>query len=78
VKSQIGGDTYGFYFGGNCFGCNAYTMFANLAAADQAPFTKDGTVANFDTPAMKATLDLYKQLWDSGAVAPGAKAALHS
>ncbi len=74
IRDKIGGDTYGFYFGGNCFGCNAYTMFANLAAADQAPFTKDGTVANFDTPAMKATLDLYKQLWDSGAVAPGAKA----
>lgn len=74
IREKVGGDTYGFYFGGNCFGCNAYTMFGNLAAADQAPLTDDGTTANFDTPAMKATLDLYKQLWDSGAVAPSAKA----
>lgn len=73
IRQKVGGDTYGFYFGGNCFGCNAYTMFGNLAAAGQEPFKKDGTVADFDTPAMKATLDLYKQLWDSGAVAPSAK-----
>lgn len=74
IREKVGGDTYGFYFGGNCFGCNAYTMFGNLAAADQVPLTDDGTTANFDTPAMKATLDLYKELWESGAVAPSAKA----
>jgi multiple sugar transport system substrate-binding protein len=71
-KSALAG-TYGFYFGGNCSGCNAYTMFANLAAAGQQPFTVGGTKANFDTSAMKDTLQLYKQLWDAGVVPPSAK-----
>jgi multiple sugar transport system substrate-binding protein len=73
IRSKVGGDTYGFYFGGNCAGCNAYTMFAYLAAAGTPPFTNDGKTANFNTPTMKATLDLYKQLWDEGVVAPSAK-----
>jgi multiple sugar transport system substrate-binding protein len=73
IRSKIGGDTYGFYFGGNCSGCNAYTMLANLAAAGDVPFKDNGKTANFDTPAMKSTLDLYKQLWDDGLVAPSAK-----
>lgn len=66
-------DTYGFYFGGNCPGCNAYTMFGNLAAADEEPFLDDGQTANIDTDAMKETLDLYKRLWDDGLVAPSAE-----
>ncbi|AQY01834.1 ABC transporter substrate-binding protein [Microbacterium foliorum] len=73
VRENVGGDVYGFYFGGNCSGCNAYTMFGNLAAAGDLPLTDDGATANVDTPAMKETLDLYKQLWDEGLVAPGAE-----
>jgi multiple sugar transport system substrate-binding protein len=48
-------------------------MFGYLAAAGQPPFTNNGKTANFNTPAMKAVLDLYKQLWDEGVVAPSAK-----
>jgi multiple sugar transport system substrate-binding protein len=66
-------DTYGFYFGGNCPGCNAYTMFGNLAAGGDEPFTDNGKTANFDTATMEATLKLYKQLWDQGLVAPSAQ-----
>ena len=66
-------DTYGFYFGGNCPGCNAYTMFGNLAAADEKPFLDDGATANLDTEAMEETLALYKRLWDDGLVAPSAE-----
>ncbi len=73
VREKVGGDTYGFYFGGNCHGCNAYTMFGYLAGAAQPPFTDQGTTANFNTPAMESTLELYKRLWDDGLVAPGAK-----
>jgi multiple sugar transport system substrate-binding protein len=66
-------DTYGFYFGGNCPGCNAYTLFGNLAAAGEEPLLDDGAKANVDTDAMKETLDLYKRLWDDGLVAPSAE-----
>ena len=66
-------DTYGFYFGGNCSGCNAYTMFGYLAAADEKPFLDDGATANFDTATMEDTLALYKKMWDDGLVAPSAQ-----
>jgi multiple sugar transport system substrate-binding protein len=73
IRTKIGGDTYGFYFGGNCSGCDAYTMMANLAAAGDAPFKNNGKTANFNTPAMAATLKLYKQLWDQGDVPASAQ-----
>lgn len=73
IRDNVGGDTYGFYFGGNCHGCNAYTMFGYLAAAGEPPFTDDGATANFDTPAMEETLELYKRLWDDGLVPPAAE-----
>lgn len=73
IRDAVGGDTYGFYFAGNCAGCNAYTMFGNLAAADEPPFAKDGTKAQIDTPAMKSTLDLYKKLVTNGLVPDSAK-----
>jgi multiple sugar transport system substrate-binding protein len=73
IRKAVGGDTYGFYFGGNCPGCNAYTMFGNLAAAGDKPFEHGGAKANIDTKAMKATLDLYRDLWKSGAVPESAE-----
>ncbi len=68
IRDNVGGDTYGFYFSGNCHGCNAYTMFGNLAAAEEPPFAEDGAVAQIDTDAMDATLSLYKKLYDEGIV----------
>jgi multiple sugar transport system substrate-binding protein len=69
----LGGDTYGFYFGGNCAGCNAYDMMAIGAAAGTPAFQKDGTKASIDNPAMNATLALYKKMWDEGIIPSGAK-----
>lgn len=67
----LGGDTYGFYFGGNCAGCNAYTMFPYLAAAGDPPLQDDGTTAAIDTPAFEQTLDLYKRMFDEGIMPAG-------
>ncbi len=73
IRDQVGGDTYSFYFSGNCAGCDAYTMLPYLAAAGEPIFTDDGKKAQVDTPSMKATLDLYKQLFDEGIVPASAK-----
>lgn len=69
----LGGDTYGFYFGGSCAGCNAYTMMPILAAAGEPPLEEDGTKVNIDSDAMKDTLDLYKKMFDNDIIPPGAK-----
>ncbi len=73
IRENVGGDSYGFYFAGNCAGCNAYTMFGYLAAAGEPPFLENGTVANFDNDVMREVLDLYKRMWDEGLVPESAK-----
>jgi multiple sugar transport system substrate-binding protein len=65
----LGGDTYGFYWGGNCPGCNAYTMFPYAVAAGRPPLAADGTKADIDNPAFAETMALYKRLTDEG-IAP--------
>jgi len=73
IRDKVGGDTYGFYWAGNCPGCNAYTMFGYAAAAKQQPFQKDGTKADFDSSSLNATLALYKKLTDEGIAPAGVK-----
>jgi multiple sugar transport system substrate-binding protein len=73
IRDKVGGDTYGFYFPGNCSGCDAYSMLPYLAAAGEPIFKDDGKKAQIDTTSMKATLDLYKKLYDQGIVPASAK-----
>lgn len=69
----LGGDTYGFYFGGNCPGCNAYTMFPYANAAGTPPFSDDGRKADFDSKAFAETFALYKKMYDEGIAPSSAK-----
>jgi multiple sugar transport system substrate-binding protein len=48
-------------------------MFPYAAAADEDPFQKDGTKADFDSSALNATLKLYKRLTDEGIAPAGVK-----
>ncbi|WP_295118129.1 sugar ABC transporter substrate-binding protein [uncultured Leifsonia sp.] len=73
IRDKVGGDTYGFYFAGDCAGCNAYTMMPYLAAAGKPPFIDDGKKAQIDTAPMKDTLELYKKMFDEGIVPASAK-----
>lgn len=73
VRDKVGGDTYGFYWAGNCAGCNAYTMFPYASADGADPFQKDGTKADFDSKAMNSTFELYKKLTDEGIAPAGVK-----
>lgn len=60
----LGGDTYGFYFGGNCAGCNAYSLFPYAVAAGTPPLAEDGSKADFDNEAFAETFALYKRMFD--------------
>lgn len=60
----LGGDTYGFYFGGNCSGCLAFTTFPDASAAGSDVFTDEGATADFDSESLNATWALYKKMVD--------------
>jgi multiple sugar transport system substrate-binding protein len=70
--TALGDDTYGFYFPGNCAGCNAYTSFGVARAGGEPPFSLDGKTADIDSDALGDWFALYKRLYDDGFVAPGA------
>lgn len=70
----LGGETYGFYFAGNCAGCNAYTMFPYASAAGYPPITDDGTKADFDNEALTEAFALYKRMVDEDIVPSSAEA----
>ena len=70
--TALGGDTYGFYFPGNCAGCNAYTSFGVARAADELPLSVDGTTADIDSDALAEWFGLYQRLVADGLVPAGA------
>ncbi len=65
----LGGDTYGFYWAGNCAGCNAYTIFPMLSAAG-APPLQAGEPVDLDSEPMAAVLDLYQRLYAADLMSP--------
>lgn len=71
--TALGEDTYGFYFAGNCAGCNAYGTLPWIWANGGNILDAAGTAATLDDPAVATTLDFYQQLWESGVVPPSAK-----
>lgn len=66
---KLGGKTYGFYFGGSCAGCFAYTGMPYGVAAGELPISKDGKTADIDGSGITAAAALYKRLYDEG-IAP--------
>jgi len=70
--TALGDDTYGFYFPGNCAGCNAYTSFGVARAGGEPPFSADGKTANIDSDALADWFGLYERLYADGLVNPSA------
>ena len=70
---KLGGKTYGFYFGGNCAGCFAYTAMPYGVAAGQLPISKDGKTADVDGAGITAAAALYKRLYAEGIAPTSAK-----
>ena len=71
--TALGKDTYGFYFSGNCAGCNAYTFLPLIWASGGDVLSSDGTKATMDSPAVSDALNFYHQLWVDKQVPASAK-----
>lgn len=73
IRKKVGGKTYGTYFGGNCGGCNVFTLWPSVWADGGDVMNADGTQSTVDGPQMSAVFDVYRQLYADGVAAPGSK-----
>ncbi|WP_176083722.1 sugar ABC transporter substrate-binding protein [Martelella sp. HB161492] len=68
--SALGDDTYGFYFVANSGSWLIYDFLPHIWAAGDDILSEDGREATVDTPAMRATLADYSDMWKAGAIHP--------
>ncbi|GAA3192650.1 sugar ABC transporter substrate-binding protein [Actinocorallia longicatena] len=73
IRKKAGGKTYGTYFGGNCGGCNVFTLWPSVWADGGEVMNPEGTQSTVDAPQMAAVFDLYRKLYADGVAAPGSK-----
>jgi multiple sugar transport system substrate-binding protein len=69
----LGGDVNGTYFGGNCGGCNVFTMWPSVWASGGDVMSADGTTSTIDSKEMADVFGVYRMLYDEGVAAPGSK-----
>lgn len=72
--TALGGGIKGFYFSGSCAGCNAFTFMPLIWASGGDVLSADGKAATLNTPAVKAALGFYRDLWQGGQVPQTARA----
>lgn len=71
--SALGKDTYGFYFSGNCGGCNIFTFTPLVWASGGDIFADGGKKATLDTPQMHDAVAFYQGMVKDGLVPAGAQ-----
>ena len=69
----LGDDVHGFYFAGNCPGCNAFTMLPLVWASGGDVLTEDGTSSAFDSDEMREAVEFYQGMVADGLVPAGAQ-----
>ena len=69
----LGDDTYGFYFSGNCGGCNIFTFTPLIWASGGNLFEDAGAKATVKTPQMKDALEFYRGMAKDGLVPAGSQ-----
>jgi multiple sugar transport system substrate-binding protein len=69
----LGGDTYGFYFSGNCGGCNIFTFTPLIWASGGDIFADNGRQATLDTPPMRDAVAFYQGMVKDGLVPAGSR-----
>jgi len=70
----LGGDVNGTYFGGNCGGCNVFTLWPSVWAANGEVMSADGTSSTVNSKEMADVFALYRKLYEDGVAAPAAMA----
>jgi len=71
--NALGGDIKGFYFSGNCGGCNIFTFTPLIWASGGDILTEDGSKATLDSPQLRGAIDLYRSMVKKGLVPEGAQ-----
>ncbi len=71
--SALGGDIKGFYFAGNCAGCNIFTMMPLVWASGGNILNDDGSKATLDSPQLRDAIALYRGMVTKGEVPAGAQ-----
>lgn len=69
----LGDETYGFYFSGNCGGCNIFTFTPLVWASGGNLFEDEGAKATVNTPQMKAAIEFYRGMVKDGLVPAGSQ-----
>ncbi len=71
--TALGDGNYGYYFPGNCAGCNVFTFLPAIWAEGGDILSPDGMTPTFSDPAVKAALTYYRRLWADKLVLPSAR-----
>jgi len=71
--NALGGDIKGFYFSGNCGGCNIFTFTPLIWASGGDILSEDGSKATLDSPQLRGAIDLYRSMVKKGYVPEGAQ-----
>lgn len=64
--AALGGDIKGYYFSGNCGGCNIFTFTPLIWASGGDIFADNGRTATLDTPQMRDAIAFYRGMVGEG------------
>ncbi|WP_322894241.1 MULTISPECIES: sugar ABC transporter substrate-binding protein [unclassified Yoonia] len=71
--SELGDETYGFYFSGNCGGCNIFTFAPLIWATGGDLLSADGRTAMLNSDEVIAAIDFYRGMATDGLVPAGSQ-----
>jgi len=71
--NALGKDIKGFYFSGNCGGCNIFTFTPLIWASGGDIFSADGKKATLNTPQMRDAIAFFQGMVKDGLVPSGAQ-----
>ncbi|MEZ4668216.1 MAG: sugar ABC transporter substrate-binding protein [Anaerolineae bacterium] len=71
--SALGDDIYGYYFAGNCAGCNAFTYLPLIWASGGDVLSEDFSTPTLDDPIVRDALQLYRTMWEEGLIPEGSQ-----
>jgi len=71
--NALGGDIKGYYFSGNCPGCNIFTFTPLIWASGGDVLSADGRKATLDSAQLRAAIDFYRSMIKKGLVPEGAQ-----
>jgi multiple sugar transport system substrate-binding protein len=69
----IGPDTYGYYFSGNCGGCNIFTQAPSMWGSGAYLLPRTGDDKALEGPGVKEMLTHLHRMWSEGLIPEGAQ-----